>query len=186
MCTHANRHPMQPRRPPAAQRVNERTQDEVACLDNAHKSSICLQYESGTHRNTFGTGITSTYKLANKPTVVCFVLSMLRNRSGFHSSASGPQISGKLRVQPNIRVECLVLSLNKQHLCLPIICANEDVDGSALPDWDGRDLLSRPRGDGEGQWNHVVPSRCSAQYPDDGVQPHRLLRGVLKTRSCVA
>ena len=75
-------------------------------LHDAHKSSICLQYKSGTHRNTFGTG-NSTYKLANKPTVVCFVLSMLRNRSGFHSSASGPQISGKLRVQPNIRVECL-------------------------------------------------------------------------------
>ncbi len=72
----------------------------------AHKSSTfsmgCGQ--SDPIRNNC-TGIV-THKLAYRPTDVCFVLSVLRNRSGFHSLASGPQISGKLS---NIgRVFCIL------------------------------------------------------------------------------
>ena len=91
--THENRQPMQARRPPAARCVRRGVPKKGAAYNTyksltLSKSCACQIY---VHRRC----MYITYKLANTPTEVCF-LSESRKRSGFHSSLSGPQISGKL------------------------------------------------------------------------------------------
>jgi hypothetical protein len=72
-----------------------------------------------------------TYRLANTPTEICLPLSGSRKRSGFHSSASGPQTSGRLLAHVSRAIR-----EHQGRETLPIIGANVDFDTSAFLDWD--------------------------------------------------
>jgi hypothetical protein len=113
----------------------------------------------------------NTYRLANTPTEICLPLSGSRKRSGFHSSASGPQTSGKLPAHVNSASR-----VHQRREALPIIGANVDFDTGAFLDRDRRNLLTRLGGDREGQRDHIVAFCFSSEERDDRVQPHRLLR----------
>ena len=147
----------------------------------SHESFECVQKLILQKRfSQVQSSLTHTHELLKSPMLDDPSLNSLtlrgsRNRSGFHSFASSPHISGRLFV-------CLVTHSCEHKLdsYSPIVGGCRNIDRRSLLNRDRCDLFARLGCDRESQRKYIVPTRYPGVYPADRIQPHRFLPSRLR------